>query len=213
MLEDIQYLLYELTDVEDLKKTVVKQLEQGKDPQVIIDVLNQTLIEIGEKYENGDIFLSELMWVGYLASEITEVLKPYLGKAEVETHGKVVIGTVKGDIHDIGKNIVIMLLQSAGFQVVDLGVGVPSEKFVEAIRHEKPDVLGMSALLTSTMTEMKVVLDALRKNKLRDGLKVIIGGRPITEEFAREIGADGYAKDAVKAVSVIKVMMEPEANM
>lgn len=212
MLEDIRNLLLEFAGVEAVKKAVNEKLGSGVDPIKIIDLLNQTLNEVGEKYESGELFLSELMMVGYLASEITNLLEPHLIQAEMKARGKAVIGTVKGDIHDIGKNIVIMMLQSAGFEVVDLGIDVSAERFVEAVKDEEPDVLGMSALLTSTMNEMKFVVDSLEKSELRSNVKVIIGGRPITGEFAGEIGADGYAEDAVKAVRVIKELIGIKEN-
>ena len=212
MLEDIRNLLLEFADVEAVKKAVNEKLESGVDPIKIIDLLNKTLNEVGEKYESGELFLSELMMVGYLASEITKLLEPHLIQAEMKVRGKIVIGTVKGDIHDIGKNIVVMMLQSAGFEVVDLGIDVSAERFVEAVKDEEPDVLGMSALLTSTMNEMKSVTDSLEKSGLRSNVKVIVGGRPITDELAGEIGADGYAEDAVKAVRVIKELIEIKEN-
>ena len=212
MLEDIRNLLLEFADVEAVKKAVNEKLESGVDPIKIIDLLNQTLNEVGEKYEGGELFLSELMMVGYLASEITKLLEPHLIQAEMKARGKIVIGTVKGDIHDIGKNIVVMMLQSAGFEVVDLGIDVSAERFVEAVKDEEPDVLGMSALLTSTMNEMKSVTDSLEKSGLRSNVKVIVGGRPITDELAGEIGADGYAEDAVKAVRVIKELIGIKEN-
>ena len=212
MLEDIRNLLLEFADVEAVKKAVNEKLESGVDPIKIIDLLNQTLNEVGEKYESGELFLSELMMVGYLASEITKLLKPHLIQAEMKARGKIVIGTVKGDVHDIGKNIVVMMLQSAGFEVVDLGIDVSAERFVEAVKDEEPDVLGMSALLTSTMNEMKSVTDSLEKSGLRSNVKVIVGGRPITGELAGEIGADGYAEDAVKAVRVIKELIGLKEN-
>jgi methylmalonyl-CoA mutase cobalamin-binding domain/chain len=172
---------------------------------MIVDVLSRTLIEVGDKYEKGGLFLSELMMIGYQASEIASQLKPYLTKNQIYRRGKIVIGTVSGDIHDIGKNIVIMMLQADGWEVLDLGVDVPAEKFVKAVR-EKPDVLCLSALLTSTMNEMKTVIEALEKNGLRDNIKVIVGGRPITRMIAKEIGADGYADDSIAAIRVIREM-------
>ena len=146
MLDDVKKLILELSDVEEIKRAVLDKLESGTEPTKIIDALNLTLNEVGEKYENGDLFLSELMMIGYLASEITNLLKPHLVGSDLEAQGKVVIGTVKGDVHDIGKNIVIMMLQSAGYDVVDLGIDVSAERFVEAVKKEKPFVLGMSAL-------------------------------------------------------------------
>jgi 5-methyltetrahydrofolate--homocysteine methyltransferase len=167
---------------------------------------------VGDKYEKGDLFLSELMYVGHLASEVTNLLEPHLIDAEIELRGKIIIGAVEGDVHDIGKNIVIMMLKSSGFQVVDLGVDISAEKFVEAIKNEEPDVLCMSALLTSTMSEMQIVMDALERSSLRSRVKVMVGGRPITSEFSREIGADGYAEDAVKAIRVVKKLMGRKGN-
>lgn len=208
MLDDVKNLILELSDVEEIKRAVLDKLESGTEPTKIIDALNLTLNEVGEKYEKGDLFLSELMMIGYLASEITNLLKPHLVGSDLEAQGKVVIGTVKGDVHDIGKNIVIMMLQSAGYDVVDLGIDVSAERFIKAVKKEKPSVLGMSALLTSTMNEMKTVIDSLEKAGLRSSLLVMIGGRPVNDEFSNEIGADGYAEDAVKAVRVIKEIME-----
>lgn len=203
-MENIKSLLLNLSNVDELKKTVNDDLESGIHPLDIVNVLNETLYDVGVRYERGDLFLSELMFIGYLASEVTELLRPSLADAEIETSGKVVVGTVSGDIHDIGKNIVNMVLQSAGFEVVDLGVDVSAERFIESVKEECPDILCLSALLTSTMHEMKLVIDALDKAGIRSDVKVVVGGRPTTLEFAREIGADGYAEDAVKAVMVVK---------
>ncbi|MEM3406144.1 MAG: corrinoid protein [Candidatus Aenigmatarchaeota archaeon] len=199
--------ILEIANIEDINKLVNEALKSGTDPIDIINTLNEALEEVGKKYENGEYFLAELMMAGYLASQIVATLKPYLVKMQRKTLGKIIFGTVKGDIHDIGKNIVIMMLQAAGFEVIDLGVDVPVEKFIDALINEKPNVLCMSALLTSTMYEMKNVINALERNNLRDKVKVIIGGRPITKDFANEIGADGYAEDAVKAVKIIKELI------
>jgi methylmalonyl-CoA mutase cobalamin-binding domain/chain len=178
-------------------------LEKGVKPLRVLDALNETLEEVGRRYERGELFLSHLIMIGYLAKEVSEFLRPCIaGEERGGEIGKVVIGTVRGDIHDIGKNIVIMMLEAAGFEVVDLGVDVPPERFIETVRREKPDILGMSALLTSTMEEMRVVIEALERSGLRDEVKVIVGGRPLTEEYAMEIGADGYAGDSVKAIRV-----------
>ena len=148
-METIRSLLLSLSDVNELEKKVLGELESGTHPLIIVNFLNDTLYEVGERYEKGDLFLSELMMIGYLANKITELLKPYLAEAKVETCGKVVFGTVGGDVHDIGKNIVIMVLQSAGFDIIDLGVDVSTERFVKSVKAEDPDVLCMSALLTS----------------------------------------------------------------
>lgn len=204
MLEDVQTLILDMADVEELKKAVNGHLASGVDPLDIVDVLRQTLEAVGDKYEGGEFFLSELIMAGYLASEVAALLKPHLLKTQRTTLGTVVMGTVKGDIHDIGKNIVIMMLDAAGFEVIDLGVDVPTERFVEAVQTEQPDVLGISALLTSTIDRVREVVDALETNGLRNKVKVIAGGRPITRKFIEEIGADGYAEDSVKAIRLVK---------
>ena len=208
MLEDIQTLILDMTDVEELKRVINGYLASDVDPLDIVDVLRQTLEAVGDKYEQGEFFLSELIMTGYLASEVANLLKPHLLKAQRTALGTVVIGTVKGDVHDIGKNIVIMMLDAAGFEVIDLGVDVPTERFVEAVQTMKPDVLGISALLTSTIDRVKEVVDALETNGLRDRVKVIAGGRPITRAFVEQIGADGYAEDSVKAIRLVKDLVE-----
>jgi methylmalonyl-CoA mutase cobalamin-binding domain/chain len=141
---------------------------------------------------------------GVMATEITNILRPHLGRSTEKPVGKVVIGTVRGDLHDIGKNIVIALLSSAGFSVVDLGVDVSCEKFMEAIEKERPDILAMSCLLTVGMDEMKKVIEELRRVGLRGNVKVMVGGRPITSQFAEEIGADAYGSNAIEAVRMAK---------
>jgi methylmalonyl-CoA mutase cobalamin-binding domain/chain len=196
-----------MADIEEVKRAVNKALNSGIGSDNIIGVLSRALEEVGEKYEKGDFFLSELMMAGHLANEVTGMLKPHLKKVD-RSLGKVIIGTVKGDIHDIGKNIVIMMLQAAGFEVIDLGIDVSTEKFLDSIKNDNVLVLGMSALLASTVDEMKTVVDALKEKGLRDKIKVIVGGRPVATQFAEEIGADAYAGDAVEAVKVVKRMLE-----
>ncbi|MEM1550803.1 MAG: cobalamin-dependent protein [Candidatus Bathyarchaeia archaeon] len=144
---------------------------------------------------------------GEVVKEGMKVLEPYLKVGEVKMIGKVVIGTVKGDLHDIGKNIVVTLLRASGLEVIDLGVDVPPERFVEAVKEHKPDVVAMSALLTTTMDEMENVIKALKEAGLRDKVKVIIGGAPITDEFAKKIGADAAAKDAIEGVNICKAWL------
>jgi len=136
-----------------------------------------------------------------------EVLKPAIAGAEIPTAGKVVIGTVKGDLHDIGKNLVIMMLESSGFSVVDLGIDVPVDRFVRAVKEHGPQILGLSALLTTTMPVMGEVIAALDKENLRAGVKVIVGGAPVSQEFAGAIGADGYAPDAASAAELCKQLL------
>lgn len=175
------------------------------------EILHGGLVEgmnaVSEKFKNNEIFIPEVLISAKAMSSGLKILKPLLAEANVISKGKVVIGTVKGDLHDIGKNIVAMLLQGAGFDVVDLGADVPLEKFVEFVRKERADVVGMSALLTTTMISMKEIIEALRNAGLRENVKVIIGGAPVTESYAAQIQADGYAPDAASAVDLTKRLL------
>lgn len=207
ILEEIQKRVSEISSVEEVKTLVVKALDSRVDPVDIVEAMNRGLVEVGEKYEAGNFFLSELIMAGIIATEITGVLKPYLEKSTEKTLGKVVIGTVRGDLHDIGKNIVISMLSSAGFKTVDLGIDVPVEKFMETIKREKPDILAMSCLLTSAMEEVKHVIEEVDKAGLREDVKILIGGRPITPEFAEEVGADSSSRNAVEAVKIAKALV------
>jgi len=197
-------------DLEGAKENTKKALEAGANPQ---DIISKGIAEgmdiVGKKFEEGEYFLSELLVAGEIAKEILKILNPYIKSGEVKLKklGKVVIGTVRGDLHDIGKNIVAMMLNAAGFEVVDLGADVPPEKFVEAARENDANIVAMSALLSVTMPEMKVVIDELKKAGLRDKVKVIVGGAPVTEEYAKEIGADGYGENAIEGVRICKSWM------
>lgn len=201
-------MILEMTDLEQINDAIDKKIDKGTTPLDILDALNQALEKVGNRYEEGEFFLSELIMAGYLASEISKKLKPLMKDVAKASKGKLVIGTVKGDIHDIGKNIVIMMLDAAGFEVVDLGVDVPTDKFIEAVKTETPQILGLSALLTSTMSEVKPIIDALQDNGLRDKVKVVVGGRPITQEFVDEVGGDGFAEDSIKAIQLIRDLIE-----
>ena len=175
------------------------------------DVLDEGLIAgmnvIGKKYKNHEIFLPEVLLAAKAMYAGMDVLKPLFLKEEMPTMGKVVIGTVHGDIHDIGKNLVAIMLRGAGFDVVDLGKDVPAQKFVEVAVKEKARVIGMSALLTTTMPAMKDVVERLNKQGLNGKIKTIIGGAPVTAEYARHIGADAYGYDSVNAVDMIKKLI------
>lgn len=196
-------------DIDGVKKACKEAIEAGISAyKAITDGMAKGMEIVGEKYEKGEYFLAELMMAGEVMKEGVKILEPYLKRGEAKKIGKVVIGTVRGDLHDIGKNIVINLLEAAGFEVIDLGVDVPPERFVEAVKQNNPDIVGMSALLTTTMMEMKKVIDALKEAGLRDKVKIIIGGAPITPEFAEEIGADAASGDAVEAVSICKSWVE-----
>jgi 5-methyltetrahydrofolate--homocysteine methyltransferase len=155
---------------------------------------------VGDKFRRDEFFMPEVLISAKAMQAGMDVLRPKLIEAGVKLAGKIVIGTVKGDLHDIGKNLVGMLLEGAGFQVIDLGIDVPSEKFVEAVKTNRPNVLGLSALLTTTMPKMKEVIESLVEAGIRNTVKVMIGGAPVTEKFAKDIGADGYGPDAASAV-------------
>lgn len=175
------------------------------------EILNNGLVAgmsvVSEKFKNNEIFIPEVLISARAMNAGLEILKPLLAESKVEPKGKVVIGTVKGDLHDIGKNIVSMLLQGAGFDVIDLGADVSKEKFVEFAKKEKADIVGMSALLTTTMLNMKETIDALQEAGLRQNVKVIIGGAPVTDAYASQIQADGYAPDAASAVDLSKQLL------
>lgn len=157
---------------------------------------------VGQLFEEGEYFVPEMLISARAMQGGLTILKPQLAEGDVKPIGRIVVGTVKGDLHDIGKNLVGMMLEGAGFEVIDLGSDVDAEKFVEAVRANQAHVVGMSALLTTTMTNMPVVIEALRNAGLRDNVKVLIGGAPVTKAYADQIGADGYAPDASQAAKL-----------
>lgn len=188
-------------DINNVKKAAEEVLEAGIPAfKAVIDGMAKGMEIVGNKYEDGEYFLAELIMAGETMKEGMIVLEPYLKAGDIKTAGKVIIGTVRGDLHDIGKNVVITLLKAANFDVVDLGVDLSSEQFVEAVKEQKPDIVAMSALLTTTMIEMESVIKAIDEAGLRNKIKIIIGGAPITSEYAEKIGADAAAKDAVEGV-------------
>jgi 5-methyltetrahydrofolate--homocysteine methyltransferase len=176
------------------------------------DILNQGLIAgmdvVGERMEKEDMFIPEVLQAAQIMGAAVEILKPLIGEDSASTAGRVVIGTVKGDLHDIGKNLVSMMIESAGLEVHDLGVDISPERFVEAIKNTNAKILCMSALLTTTMPMMKRTIDALTESGLRKTVKVMIGGAPVTQKFAMEIGADAYAPDAGSAAKAAKGMVQ-----
>ena len=190
--------------MEEIRKLTEEVLNDGEPPEAILkDGFIQGMDRIGVRFKSGEIYIPEVLIAARAMHAGMEVLKPILSKSTTRLSKRVAIGTVKGDLHDIGKNLVAMMLEGGGFEVVDLGVDVSAEKFVEAIKAHKPHVVGMSALLTTTIREMTMTLEAIEKAGLRNGIKTIVGGAPLTEKFAREIGADGYAPDAASAVDVV----------
>ena len=184
---------------------VEEALDEGLDP---FEILNKGMIDamsvVGEKFKNNEIFVPEMLVAARAMKKGVEVLKPYLGGSSDISIGKAVIGTVQGDLHDIGKNLVCLMVESAGFEVIDLGVDVPPEKFVEAAADPAVKIVGVSALLTTTMPAMKITVEALNAAPNRADFKVMVGGAPITQEFAEEIGADAYTPDAATCASVAK---------
>jgi 5-methyltetrahydrofolate--homocysteine methyltransferase len=193
-------------------ETVVKRTKEALDAGTSAEkVLKEGLIPameaVGEKFRNGEVYIPEVMLAARAMKGAMEVLKPILTRSSGSVAGKVVIGTVKGDLHDIGKNLVVMMMEGGGFEVVDLGADVSAERFVEAVRSHRPAFAGLSTLLTTTMKEMRQTILALEKADIRKGVRVIIGGAPVTEKFAKEIGADGYAPDATSVVPMMRSLL------
>jgi 5-methyltetrahydrofolate--homocysteine methyltransferase len=206
ILSKIASNLYEGED-EVVAELVQQALDQGMAPN---DVLQGGLIagmdEVGRDFKAGDLFVPEVLIAARAMHAGMGVLRPLLAESDVPSAGKYVIGTVKGDLHDIGKNLVKMMLEGAGFETVDLGTDVEPQDFVAAVREHKPEVVGMSALLTTTMVQMRATIEALVEAGLRDEVKIMVGGAPVTEAFAQEIGADAYAPDAASAVDSARVL-------
>ena len=189
----------------ELVDTALKEESSAK------EILNKGLIAVmdavGEKMQTGEMFIPEVLQAAKAMTAALDVLKPMLGDEGITGQGSVVIGTVKGDLHDIGKNLVAMMLKSAGITVFDEGVDVSLETFIERIKEKKPNILCLSALLTTTMPMLKSTIDAVKEGGLRDNIKIMVGGAPVTKEFANEIGADGYADDAGSAVKMAKSLI------
>jgi len=195
-------------DVDGITEAVETALKAGNSAySIMMDGMAAGMEEVGKRYEAGEYFLAELIMAGETVREGMHVLQPHLEVENVKAKGTVVIGSVRGDLHDIGKNLVAMMLRSTGFEVFDLGVDVVREKFVEEARHRKAHIVGMSALLTTTMGEMKEVIKAFQLAGIRDRVKVIVGGAPVTREFTEKIGADANGTDAVEAVKICKELM------
>jgi len=196
-------------EADAVKENIQISLDAGLDPNLI---LNEGMIgamrEVGQRFEAGDFFVPEMLISARAMQGGMALLKPHLQKGGVQSSGKVVIGTVKGDLHDIGKNLVALMLEGAGFEIKDLGTDVAAEDFIAAIKSEKPDILALSALLTTTMPSMKQTIEAVQEAGLRDQVKVIIGGAPVTEDYSRQIGADGFSPDASRAVGLAESLLK-----
>ena len=191
----------------DVKELVQQALDGGEEPAA---VLNEGLLSgmsiIGARFKKNEVYVPEVLIAARAMKAGMEILQPKLVESGVEPRGVVVVGTVKGDLHDIGKNLVRMMLEGAGFKVVDIGIDVEAEKFVDAARENSASVIGVSALLTTTMTNMKTVVEALKASDMAGKAKVMIGGAPVTQSYCDEIGADGYAADAASAADLAKTL-------
>jgi 5-methyltetrahydrofolate--homocysteine methyltransferase len=192
-------------EIEDLVKQAI---EDGIDlNRIINEALISAMDIVGKRFADGDIYVPEMLVSARTMKLGLELIKPILGSAEAEDRGTILMGTVKGDLHDIGKNLVTMMLEGAGFKVVDLGVDVKIDDLIETLKREKADILGLSALLTTTMPEMQKVIEVLQAEGLRDQVRVLVGGAPIDQKFAEQIGADGYGEDAAEAVQLARQLV------
>ncbi len=191
-----------------VKEITQKLVDAGSKP---LDIINQGLIAgmdiVGPRFKSGEMFVPEVLMAAKAMNEGIEIVKPLLGQECMPSFGKVLIGTVEGDLHDIGKNLVAMMLDSSGFTVDNVGVDITPAQFVEHVKKDNPDIVAMSALLTTTMNKMKDTVEALKEAGIRDKVKVIIGGAPISHKFAEKIGADGYAQDAASATELCKKLL------
>ena len=193
---------------EEIEDAVHILLDRGWAPyRVLTEALVGGMTIVGNDFRDGILFVPEVLLAANAMKGGMEILRPLLAETGVEPIGKMVIGTVKGDIHDIGKNLVGMMMEGAGFEVIDLGINNPVEKYLAALEEHKPDILGLSALLTTTMPYMKVVIDTLKEKGLRDDFIVLVGGAPLNEEFGRAVGADAYCRDAGIAVETAKTLI------
>jgi 5-methyltetrahydrofolate--homocysteine methyltransferase len=195
-------------DVAGAKDGVQTALDAGLEPgNILAEGMIAAMKEVGRLFEEGEYFVPEMLIAARAMQAGLGLLKPHLLSSDVKSAGRVAIGTVKGDLHDIGKNLVALMLEGAGFEVKDLGVDVSPEKFVEAISAGDAEIIALSALLTTTMPNMKTTIKAIHQAGLRDKVKIIIGGAPVTQEYANQIGADGYSSDASRAVSLAQSLM------
>ncbi|MFC2968363.1 corrinoid protein [Acidimangrovimonas pyrenivorans] len=228
MADEEEIILSELSDDElvlqmhdDLYDGLKEEIEEGVNillerGWVPYDVLTKALVGgmkiVGDDFRDGILFVPEVLLAANAMKAGMAILKPLLAETGAPRMGKMVIGTVKGDIHDIGKNLVAMMMEGAGFEVVDLGINNAVEKYLEALETEQPDILGMSALLTTTMPYMKVVIDTMKEKGLREDYIVLVGGAPLNEEFGKAIGADAYCRDAAVAVETAKTFVARKHN-
>lgn len=203
ILKDIARTL-ENGDSTAVKELLRKALALDIPPETILnDGLVKGMEVVGKKFKENEIFIPEVLIASRAMKSAMNIIKPFLIEEGSQSKGKIVMGTVKGDLHDIGKNIVSIVLESEGYEIIDIGIDVPKEKFIDVLRKENPDILGMSALLTTTMSYMRDVIEAVRAEGFKKHIKIIVGGAPITQSFADEIGADSYAPEAISAVALV----------
>jgi 5-methyltetrahydrofolate--homocysteine methyltransferase len=194
--------------MDEVKALTQKALDAGESPDKILkEGLIKAMDRIGVQFKNSEIYIPEVLIAARAMHAGLGILKPILAKSNAAPSAKIVLGTVKGDLHDIGKNLVGMMLEGAGFEVIDVGIDAPAEKFVQVAKEKGAQVIGMSALLTTTMMQMKGTVEALQAAGLKGKVKIVVGGAPVTDEFARQIGADGYAPDAASAVNTVKKVL------
>jgi 5-methyltetrahydrofolate--homocysteine methyltransferase len=204
---DLRKLYEAIVDGNDKAAARLTQeaIDAGADPSELISgTMVPAMAEVGQLFETEEYFVPELLLAGRAMKAGLELLRPILAATGVEPVGRIVVGTVKGDLHDIGKNLVVSMMEGAGFEVTDLGIDVPPEAFIEAVREKKPQIVGMSALLTVTMPAIKTTIEAMVAAGVRDDVKIMIGGAPVTEEYAREVGADAYGENASVAATIAK---------
>lgn len=194
-------------NLNEVKRLSKVSLEEGIDASEVLNALLTGMGIVGEKFKNNEVFVPEVLIAARAMNGGLDIIRPILESEGVEAIGKVVIGTIKGDLHDIGKNLVSMMMTGAGFEVIDLGVDVSADMYIQAIEEHNADILCMSALLTTTMTNMKAVIETLEEKGLRDKVIVMIGGAPLTDKFAEEIGADKYTEDAATAAEIAKMLV------
>jgi len=200
-------------DSASVKELLRKAISMNIDPESILNLgLIKGMEAVGKKFKANEIFIPEVLIASRAMKSAMDVIKPYLTEGAEHSRAKIVLGTVKGDLHDIGKMVVGIVLETEGYDIIDIGIDVPKETFLETVQKENPDILGMSALLTTTMSYMREVTDTIKSTQLKKNVKIIIGGAPITQSFADEIGADGYAPEAKSAVTLVRTLLKKEES-
>ena len=198
----------EIGDSTAVKELLRKALSMNITPDCILNYgLIKGMEAVGKKFKKNEIFIPEVLIASRAMKSAMDIIKPYMSEVEEHASGKIALGTVKGDLHDIGKMVVSIALEREGYEIIDIGIDVPKETFLEIVQKENPDILGMSALLTTTMTYMRDVIDTIKSAQLKKDVKIIIGGAPITQSFADEIGADGYGQEAESAVTLVRTLL------